>query len=621
MSLLVQKFGGTSVADVERIGKVAQRIARCREDGHDLVIVVSAMGHTTDELTALALAICPQPPRREMDMLLATGEQVSIALLSMALQALGVPAVAMTGTQAGIVTESTFGRARILEIRTDRLRRLLDQGQVVVVAGFQGTSSGVAGTPEITTLGRGGSDTSAVALAAALGADACEIYTDVPGVLTTDPRRVADAQLMESVSCDEMLELASLGAAVLHPRAVEIARNYGVPLWVRSSWSDSPGTRLTSGPARAIGSEGLELGRPVDGAELQDGQAVLALAHVPDRPGVAADLFEALGAAGLNVDLIVQASHEAAGDEPPGNKTVSNDIAFTVADADLETARGICQALLASLQADGATLSSEGGMAKISIAGAGIMGRPGMAARLFDTLARLGINLRLIATSEVKVSCVVDRELGARALRAAAAAFELGEKQLRDGPLPADPLAPAVRGVALDRDQAQLVVRRVPDRPGSAALVCRALADANISLDGIVQSERTHSSGDQRSRDISFTLRRDDRPGAERALAPVLAQWPGAWIEEGPAIARISAVGGGMACTAGTAARMFRALAAAGINIEMIATSEIRTSCVVAESEGIRALRVVHDAFALGGETLHRAEGTEAPATGGPPAP
>jgi aspartate kinase len=608
MALLVQKFGGTSVADVERIGNVARRIAQCREDGHDLVIVVSAMGHTTDELTALARAISPQPPQREMDMLLATGEQVSIALLSMALQALGVPAVAMTGTQAGIVTESTFGRARILEIRTDRLRRLLNEGQVVVVAGFQGTSSGVAGTPEITTLGRGGSDTSAVALAAALGADACEIYTDVPGVLTTDPRKVADAQLMESVSCDEMLELASLGAAVLHPRAVEIARNYGVPLWVRSSWSDGPGTRLTSGPARAIGSEGLELGRPVDGAELQDGQAVLALAHVPDRPGVAADLFEALGAAGLNVDLIVQASHEAA----------SNDIAFTVADAELETARGICEALLASLQADGATLSSEAGMAKISIAGAGIMGRPGMAARLFDTLARLGINLRLIATSEVKVSCVVDRELGARALRATAAAFELGEQQLRDGPLPADPLAPAVRGVALDRDQAQLVVRRVPDRPGSAALVCRALADASISLDGIVQSERTHSSGDQRSRDISFTLRRDDRPGAERALASVLAQWPGAWIEEGPAIARISAVGAGMACTAGTAARMFRALAAAGINIEMIATSEIRTSCVVAESEGIRALQAVHAAFELGGETLHRAEGSEAPPVGGP---
>lgn len=404
MALLVQKFGGTSVADVERIQAVARRIAASREAGHDLVIVVSAMGHTTDELTGLARAISADPPRREMDMLLATGEQVSIALLAMALHAQGIPAVSMTGPQVGIVTESAHGRARILEVRTDRLQRLLEEGQVVVVAGFQGTSSGAAGTPEITTLGRGGSDTSAVALAAALGADACEIYTDVPGVLTTDPRKVADAQLMESVSCDEMLELASLGAAVLHPRAVEIARNYGVPLVVRSSWSEAPGTRLTSGAPRPIGSEGLELGRPVDGVELEEGQAVVALAHVPDRPGVAARLFESLGEAGLNVDLIVQATHQ-------GN---SNDIAFTLAENQLEQATTICRRLLQEFGADGAQLSAQAGMAKLSISGAGIMGRPGVAARLFDTLARLGINLRLIATSEVKVSCLVEGSQGAR---------------------------------------------------------------------------------------------------------------------------------------------------------------------------------------------------------------
>ena len=603
MALLVQKFGGTSVADVERIQAVARRIAACREEGHELVIVVSAMGHTTDELTALARAISPTPPQREMDMLLATGEQVSIALLSMALHTQGVAAVSMTGTQAGIVTESAHGRARILEVRTERLRRLLDDGQVVVVAGFQGTSSGTAGTPEITTLGRGGSDTSAVALAAALGADACEIYTDVPGVLTTDPRKVTDAQLMETVSCDEMLELASLGAAVLHPRAVEIARNYGVPLVVRSSWSDAPGTRLTSGQPRPIGSEGLELGRPVDGAELEPDQAVLALAHVPDRPGVAALLFEALGAAGLNVDLIVQATHE----------QNSNDIAFTLADTDLQAAERVCRELLTGLGADGAVLSTERGMAKISIAGAGIMGRPGVAARLFDTLARLGINLRLIATSEVKVSCVVDGQQGAKALRAAADAFELTDAQLRHGALACHQGDPAVRGVALDRDQAQMVVRRLPDRPGAAAAICRALADAGISLDAIVQSERTHDSGESLSRDMSFTLRRDDRGPAEQALRPVLRQWPGARVEEGSAIARVSAVGAGMACTAGTAARMFRSLADAGINIEMIATSEIRTSCVVAEADGVRALQAVHAAFGLGGSTQHRAEGTEAP--------
>ncbi len=603
MALLVQKFGGTSVADVERIRAVARRIAACREEGHELVIVVSAMGHTTDELTGLARAITRQPPQREMDMLLATGEQVSIALLSMALNAEGVPAVSMTGPQVGIVTESAHGRARILEVRTERLRRLLDDGSVVVVAGFQGTSIGPAGTPEITTLGRGGSDTSAVALAAALGADACEIYTDVPGVLTTDPRKVADAQLMEAVSCDEMLELASLGAAVLHPRAVEIARNYGVPLVVRSSWSDAPGTRLTSGTARPIGSEGLELGRPVDGAELEMGQAVLALSHVPDQPGVAARLFEALAAAGLNVDLIVQATHEGS----------SNDIAFTLAEDQLEAAQRVCQELLAGQGATSARLTGEGGMAKISIAGAGIMGRPGVAARLFDTLARLGINLRLIATSEVKVSCLVAGDKGQRALRAAAEAFELSEQQLRQAPPACSSALPPVRGVALDRDQAQVTLRQVPDRPGAAALVCRALADAGLSLDAIVQSERTHGAGEALSRDMSFTLRRDDLDGARQALAGVLAQWPGARFEPGPPIARVSAVGAGMACTAGTAARMFRALAEAGINIELIATSEIRTSCVVAETEGVRALQAVHAAFGLGGTERHEARGTESP--------
>ncbi|MCP9792474.1 aspartate kinase [Vulcanococcus limneticus Candia 3F8] len=608
MALLVQKFGGTSVADVERIQAVARRIAASRNAGNDLVIVVSAMGHTTDELSGLARAISSDPPQREMDMLLATGEQVSIALLAMALNAIGVPAVSMTGPQVGIVTESAHGRARILEVRTERLRRLLDDGQVVVVAGFQGTSSGLSGTPEITTLGRGGSDTSAVALAAALGADACEIYTDVPGVLTTDPRKVADAQLMDTVTCDEMLELASLGAAVLHPRAVEIARNYGVPLVVRSSWSERPGTLLTSdGASRRSGSEGLELGKPVDGAELEQDQAVLALAHVPDRPGVAAQLFEALSAAGLNVDLIVQATHEVEG----GNAT--NDIAFTLAEVQRDSAEAVCRQVLAAMGAEGATLSAQGGMAKLSISGAGIMGRPGVAARLFDTLARGGINLRLIATSEVKVSCLVAGHQGAKALQAAASAFELSNQQLYHDPAPCGVGAPPVRGVALDRDQAQVTVRHIPDRPGTAAAVCRALADAGLSLDAIIQSERSHGSGEQRSRDLGFTLRRDDLTRARAALQPLLASWPGARFEEGPAIARVSAVGAGMPCTPGTAARLFRSLAEAGINIEMIATSEIRTSCVVPETDGVRALQAVHAAFGLGGAVVHRAEGTEAP--------
>ncbi|WP_115018933.1 aspartate kinase [Synechococcus sp. UW140] len=597
MALLVQKFGGTSVADVERIKAVAQRIAASKEEGNDLVIVVSAMGHTTDELTSKARAISSDPPQREMDMLLATGEQVSIALLSMALNALGIPAVSMTGPQVGIVTESAHGRARILEVRTNRLRSRLDEGQVVVVAGFQGTSQSSGGTAEITTLGRGGSDTSAVALAAALGADACEIYTDVPGVLTTDPRKVKDAQLMPQVSCDEMLELASLGAAVLHPRAVEIARNYGVTLVVRSSWSNEPGTTLTSRSGRPIGRDGLELGRPVDGADLVEDQAVLALSHVPDQPGVAAKLFEALSAGGVNVDLIIQATHEGS----------SNDITFTVADSDLPKARAICAGLL---DRDGGQLVAQGGMSKLSINGAGIMGRPGIAAGLFDTLSRAGINLRLIATSEVKLSCVIDAEFGGKALRAVSDAFELGEHQVHLNPPTSGEGEPEVRGVALDRDQAQVSVRHVPDKPGTAAALCSALADASISLDAIVQSERQHADG---SRDISFTLKRDERSRADQALAPLLAQWPGAQLEDGPAIARVSAVGAGMPATAGTAGRMFRYLADAGLNIELIATSEIRTSCVVAEADGIAAVQAVHAGFGLGGSEVHQAQGSESP--------
>ena len=600
MALLVQKFGGTSVGSVERIQAVARRIAACKEDGNDLVIVVSAMGHTTDELTAKARAISSNPPQREMDMLLATGEQVSIALLSMALHALGVPAISMTGAQVGIVTESAHGRARILDVRTDRLRSRLAEGQVVVVAGFQGTSQSSGGTAEITTLGRGGSDTSAVALAAALGADACEIYTDVPGVLTTDPRKVADAQLMPQVSCDEMLELASLGAAVLHPRAVEIARNYGVTMVVRSSWSDDAGTTLTSRSSRPIGREGLELGRPVDGAELVEGQAVLALSHVSDQPGVAAQLFESLSAGGVNVDLIIQSTHE-------GN---SNDITFTVAESELEKARRICAEQLQTL---GGELVAEAGMSKLSISGAGIMGRPGIAAGLFQTLSRVGINLRLIATSEVKVSCVVEASAGAKALQATQDAFELDSDLISLNPLPSGDGEPEVRGIALDRDQAQVSVRHVPDKPGTAGALCNALADAGISLDGIVQSERQHADG---SRDISFTLKRDDRAAADRALSHLLAQWPGALLEDGPAIARVSAVGAGMPATAGTAGRMFRYLADAGVNIEMIATSEIRTSCVVAESDGIAALQAVHAGFQLGGSTCHQAQGTESPLEG-----
>ena len=585
MALLVQKFGGSSVGNIERIKSVAKRISDVKEQGNDLVIVVSAMGNRTNELTNLAHSISEDPSQREMDMLLATGEQVSISLLSMALNEIGIRSISMTGSQVGIITESSHGRARILEIRTNILKKLLEQGLTVIVAGFQGTSLSREGTAEITTLGRGGSDTSAVALAAALEADACEIFTDVPGVLTSDPRKVKNAKLMKSISCDEMLELASLGAAVLHPRAVEIARNYGVTLKVKSSWDESPGTILTSHEStRSLKKGGIEHGRPVDGLELVENQVVIGLSHIPDKPGVAAELFETLSQGGVNVDLIIQALHEGK----------SNDITFTIRKEELIQAKEQSKALIESF---GGNLLIQNDMSKLSISGAGIMGRPGIAASLFETLSKAGINLRLIATSEVKVSCVIDAQFGTKAIRVVSEVFELNDKQISLNPIiPQNNLA-EVRGVALDPNQAQISVRKVPDEPGTAAAICSILAENNISLDTIVQSERKHPNG---SRDISFTLNKKNQKAAKNALMPLIANWPEAELKDGSEIAKVSAVGSGMPTTTGTAGRMFRALASSGINIEMIATSEIRTTCVVKEENGVAALKVVHDCFDLG---------------------
>ncbi len=433
MALIVQKYGGTSVGSVDRIQAVAQRVLRTVHAGNSLVVVVSAMGKTTDGLVKLANEISANPSRREMDMLLSTGEQVSIALLSMALHELEQPAISLTGAQVGIVTEAEHSRARILRIATERLNRHLQEGKVVVVAGFQGVSS--ANELEITTLGRGGSDTSAVALAAALKADYCEIYTDVPGILTTDPRLVPDAQLMTEITSDEMLELASLGAKVLHPRAVEIARNYGVPLVVRSSWTDEPGTWVISPIPKSRPLEGLELVRPVDAVEFDIDQAKVSMLRVPDRPGVAARLFGEIASQELDVDLIIQSIHE-------GN---TNDIAFTVTKNSLNRAEAVANAILPALcnpnegsgvrgQGSGESVSArlesaevlvEQAIAKVSIAGAGMIGRPGVAAQMFSTLSAAGINIQMISTSEVKVSCVIAQTDCDKAIAALCEAFEV----------------------------------------------------------------------------------------------------------------------------------------------------------------------------------------------------
>ncbi len=584
MSILVQKFGGTSLGSVERIKSVAQRIKANKEKGHDLVVVVSAMGHTTDELTKLASQITSHPPHREMDMLLSTGEQVSISLLTMALNELGIPAISLTGNQAGIITESAHRRARILEIRTERIKNLVEQGKTIIIAGFQGTSLGMGGIPEITTLGRGGSDTSAVALAAALKSEKCEIYTDVSGVLTTDPRIVKNAQLMKTISCDEMLELASLGAAVLHPRAVEIARNFGVTLVVKSSWDNLDGTTLTSNKNNAISKGGIEHRSPVDGLELIENQSVIAISNIPDRPGIAADLFESLSEGGVNVDLIIQALHQI-------NK---NDITFTVDEDELENAYFQCRKLIDCI---GGEISTQKNLTKISIYGAGIMGRPGIASSLFQTLSDSGINIRLIATSEVKVSCVIDSEAGKKALRSVGEFFKLSDKQITLNPIVENNNEPPVRGIALDKDQIQISVKNVPDKPGTASTICSTLAEKNICLDTIVQSERKHQ---DKTKDISFTLKKNDTREAKFALETLLSKWKGSKLEEGKEIVRISAVGSGMPFTKGTAAKIFRALANKKINIEMIATSEIRTTCIISEKYGEKALNEIHSCFKLG---------------------
>ena len=593
MALIVQKYGGTSVGSVERIQTVAERVQTTVQAGNSVVVVVSAMGKTTDSLVKLANEISSQPSRREMDMLLSTGEQVSIALLTMALQERGQAAVSMTGAQVGIVTEARHSHARILRIETERVKRHLEQGQVVVVAGFQGISD--APDLEITTLGRGGSDTSAVALAASLQADACEICTDVPGILTTDPRLVPSAQLMTDITCDEMLELASLGAKVLHPRAVEIARNYGVTLVVRSSWTEDPGTRVTAPSRSPRPLEGLELAHPVDAIEFDTNQAKVALLRVPDRPGIAAQLFGTVAQQELNVDLIIQSINE-------GN---FNDIAFTVEKAVLAEATTLASSLIPSLRGtseDGDTVAlvTDTDIAKVSIAGAGMIGRPGVAAKMFSTLAAAGVNIQMIATSEVKVSCTIAAEDCDRTIAALCDAFDLNQSPARlDAPTTVT--GPAVRGVALDRNQARLALRYVPDQPGMAAKLFQVLADRGISVDMIIQAQRCREHNGIQTRDIAFTVTQADADMARGVLQSLATEFGGSEIVLDKAIAKVSAVGIGMMTEPGTAAKMFQALADSNINIQMIATSEIKISCVVAEGSGIDALKAVHTAFGLAG--------------------
>ena len=399
---MVQKFGGSSVADPDRIRAVAEHIVRTRRQGHDVVVVVSAMGKTTDDLLRLAHDVCQAPPARELDMLLTSGERISMALLCMAIVELGEPAISFTGSQAGIVTDTTHGKAKIVEIRADRLREAIAAGNVVVVAGFQGVSTNAA----ITTLGRGGSDTTAVALAAALKADACEIYTDVTGIFTADPRVEPDARRLSRVSYDEMLEMSATGGRVLALRSVEFARNHGVPVHVRSSFTWEPGTWVQDeepSMEQAI----------ISGVTHDTSEAKFTIEGVPDHPGIAARVFRSLAERSVNVDMIVQ------------NVSTNDlaDISFTAPKADLAEALAIIDALVVELEARGSR--HDAAIGRVSLVGAGMKTHPGVAAKMFEVLAEENINIEMISTSTIRVSCVVHEDNVERAVRALHAAFDL----------------------------------------------------------------------------------------------------------------------------------------------------------------------------------------------------
>ena len=413
MALIVQKFGGTSVADPERIRAVAEHVAFTKRHGNDVVVVVSAMGKSTDNLIKLANDVSSTQPAREMDMLLTTGERISMALVCMALADLGIEAVSFTGSQVGIITDTVHTKAKILEVKGDRAREALAQGKVCVVAGFQGVST----DREITTLGRGGSDTTAVALAAALNADSCEIYTDVTGVFSADPRIVPQARKLQHINFDEMLEMAGAGSKVLALRSVEFARNHNVPIQVRSSFTWEPGTWVTS--------QEPSMEDPIISGVVTDvSEAKVTVRKVPDRPGVSAGLFEPLAQANVNVDMIVQNT----------SADGFTDISFTVPKADMKVAQSIVDDMAVKIGAAG--VANDDAIAKISLVGAGMKTSPGIAAKMFRTLADNDVNIQMISTSTIRISVVVAAADLERAARSLHSAFDLDSGQSYSAPLP-----------------------------------------------------------------------------------------------------------------------------------------------------------------------------------------
>lgn len=593
MSLIVQKFGGTSVADAARIRHAASRAVAAKRAGHQVVMVVSARGHKTDELITLANEVTSAPPAREMDMLLATGEQESVALMSMAIQDLGEKAVSLTGVQIGIVTDSTHSKARIQKISTERMRKELAAGKIVVAAGFQGVDD----EANITTLGRGGSDTTATALAAVLQADECEIYTDVEGVFTTDPRLVKEARKTDRISYDEMLELASLGAGVMHSRSIEFAKKYRVPLRVRPAYSSGDGTLIAP-----VSDESAPV---VSGVALARNEARVSLCDIPDRPGVMSLIFTKMAQRKIPIDMVVQDIGEGGVAE----------VSFTVPQDDLADTLTAAEEAIAELGAGRVQHGTN--VSKVSAVGIGMRSHTGVAAQMFQSLADAGINIGMVTTSEIKISVLVDRDRCDDAVRAVHAGFGLEKEQAaspsigwnrstaensaasRDE-LERDVVAQlkamediVVSDVQLDTHQARVTIRSLPDVPGVAARIFTAAAEGDAMVDMIVQNVSHKGEAN-----LSFTIPRADLERCLLLTRELLEEWPESKLSYDEAMAKLTVVGIGLRTHTGVGEKVFRALADAKINVQLINTSEIRMSAVIDGKQGKQAHEALQAAFA-----------------------
>ena len=585
MGIIVQKFGGTSIADSEKILSAARKAIATQQQGNQVVMVVSAMGKNTDMLVDLARQINPRPPAREMDMLLSTGEQVSVALMAMAIHSLGAQAISLTGAQIGIRTDSSHTRARIQSIPTDRMRQLLDEDKIVIAAGFQGIDENF----NITTLGRGGSDLTAVALAAVLKADACEIYTDVDGVYTTDPRILSAARKVSQISYDEMLELASLGAGVLHSRSVEFAKRYSVPIHVRHSFSDKPGSLVVAeseSPSQSVG-----------GAAVTKNESLVSIKEIPDQPGTSLTIFEKIADENITVDMIVQNI---------GLDGKAN-ISFTVLDDDLPVTQDAVRKALDQLGSG--QLECRQDVSKVSVVGLGMAQQTGVADHMFRTLAAAGINIQMITTSEIKISVLVERERAEEALRLVHDAFTLQtapvDSQVKEicGPTKSDVGEVAsdlvgmeglrVNDVLLDESQGRITISQIPDQPGVAAHVFENIAAKNIFVDMIVQSD-----GNDGLASLSFTVPRNQLDGAFSVAESLIKDMAGAEANCCVEVAKLSITGIGMRSHTGVAIRSFQSLATEGINVEMVNTSEVRINLVIDGNSGRQGLEALGEAFA-----------------------